>query len=153
MTGIVKPADSLVIYWDASAVLSALFEDQHSQQAQLWAQEDAVHLVSTLAYTEACAVIGRIQREGLLAKVLIAAALETLEQGPWRHLNMQPEWAQVRPLAAKWRLRGADLWHLATAKRLHEQLPELCLLTFDVRLMEATKGENIAVEPTSRRSE
>ena len=146
-----KPADLLVIYWDASAILSVLFADNHSQQAQFWARKEGVHLVSTLAYAESCAVIGRIQREGVLAEVLIAAALEALERGPWRHLNMQPEWERMQPLAEKWRLRGADLWHLATAKRLHKQLPEMCLLTFDARLMEATKGENMAVGLTVQR--
>jgi len=140
-----KKNDSLIIYWDASAVLSALFDDRHSQEAQRWARKEEVHLLSTLAYAETCAVIARIQKEGVLAQVLIEAANEVLEEGPWRHLNLYPDWTTVQPLSAKWRLRGADLWHLATAKRLQRQIPELCLLTFDARLQEAAQGENMAV--------
>ena len=140
-----KTNDSQVIYWDASAVLSTLFEDRHSQEAQRWARKDEVHLLSTLAYSETCAVIARIHKEGVLAEVLIEAANEVLEEGPWRHLNLYPDWTTVQPLSAKWRLRGADLWHLATAKRLQRQIPELCLLTFDARLQEAAQGEDMAV--------
>jgi hypothetical protein len=40
-------------------------------------------------------------------------------------------------------LRGADLWHLASAKTLQEELPELILLTFDDQLMNAVTGERL----------
>lgn len=136
--------DPHVIYWDASALLSALFKDRYSDEAQKWAQqEDSIHLISTLAYTETCAVIARIQRDSLLADLLIEAALEILEGGPWHHLNAWPEWKIIRPLSVKWPLRGADLWHLATAKTLQKQLPELFLLTFDNRLNTAALGEGM----------
>jgi hypothetical protein len=46
-------------------------------------------------------------------------------------------------LSSRYPLRGADLWHLAAAKSLQEELPELRLLTFDQRLMEAAQGEGI----------
>ncbi|MEN8129999.1 MAG: type II toxin-antitoxin system VapC family toxin [Pseudomonadota bacterium] len=137
--------ETRVIYWDASAVLSVLFDDRYSPEAQRWAKKDVVHLISTLAYVETCAVIARIQREGVLARVLIEAVTESLEEGPWRRLNLSPDWNSVQPLAVKWRLRGADLWHLATAKRLQSQLSELCLLTFDARLEEAAQGEDMAI--------
>ncbi len=35
----------------------------------------------------------------------------------------------------------ADLWHLALASTLTEDLPELKILTFDDRLAEAAAGE------------
>ncbi|MGH2424940.1 MAG: hypothetical protein ACRDF1_01465 [bacterium] len=41
----------------------------------------------------------------------------------------------------KWSLRGADLWHLCTAKSLQSELPELRILTFDARLATAARGE------------
>jgi len=40
-------------------------------------------------------------------------------------------------------LKGADLWHLATAKTLQEQIPELVMFTFDDRLRVAAEGENL----------
>ena len=135
----------VVIYWDASAILSVLFSDSHSDFARTLAHRDGVHLVSTLAYAETCAVIGRLQREGILADVLIQAAFEVLEEGLWRRMTAWPDWGFLRSLSAKWPLRGADLWHLAMGKTLQTQLTELCLLTFDGRLQEAVDGEGLSL--------
>ena len=90
------------------------------------------------------AVIARIERERVLAKVLVAAAREALEDGPWRRLNAVPDWREVRSLSTKWPLRGADLWHLAVAKSLQTELPELTFMSFDTRLAAAAHGEGLA---------
>lgn len=45
------------IYWDASAVLSALMLDEYSDQAQEWSKRDGIHLVSTLSCAEVYAVL------------------------------------------------------------------------------------------------
>jgi len=132
-----------IVYWDASAVLSVLFKDEHSDKAQEWANKNGLHLISTLSYVETCAVIARIKRERLLADILVKAALEVLHEGPWRHLNASPEWGIVQPLSDKWPLRGADLWHLATAKCLQRDLPEIFFLTFDSKLQAAAQGEHL----------
>ncbi len=135
---------NIVVYWDASAILSALFQDSNSQEAQAWSRREGIHLVSSLSMAEVYAVISRIQREKHLAGVLVDAALEALELGPWRRLNVSPDWNHLKALARKWPLRGADLWHLATAKTIHVDLPELTLLTFDSRLRAASQGEGLA---------
>lgn len=132
-----------IIYWDASGILSALFTDTHSHVAKQWAHREAVHLLSTLAYTETCAVISRFWREGILAHVLIDAAYETLHGGMWRRLSARPGWQLICGLSQKWPLQGADLWHLATAKALQEEVPELLLLTFDAKLRNAAIGEEL----------
>lgn len=132
------------VYWDSSAVLSALFRDRHSDDASRHARGAAVHFLSTLAWAEVHAVIARIARERALAKPLVAAAREALESGPWRRLNAAPEWKVVRDLSSKWPLRGADLWHLAVAKSLQGEVPELTILSFDARLAAAAKGEGLA---------
>ena len=102
-------------------------------------------LLSSLAYAEAWAVMSRLRREGILADAMIEAASATLDQGTWRRLHSQPDWQLVRSLAVKWPLGGADLWHLAAAKSLQDELPELRLLTFDVRLKGAAEGENLSL--------
>jgi predicted nucleic acid-binding protein len=137
-------SDSLrSIYWDTSGVLSVLFKDSHTGEARTWAKEEGVHFISTLAYAETCAVIARMQREDILPEILAKATFEAFEEGPWRRLNIWPDWAIVRPLSEKWSLRGADLWHLATAKSLQKELPELFLLTFDSQLLKAAQGEGL----------
>lgn len=133
-----------VVYWDSTAVLSVLLKDHHTEEARRWARKDGLHLMSTLAYTETCAVIFRMQKERILINALVEASLKALDGGVWRHLNAGPDWRIVRPLASKWSLRGANLWHLATAKTLKEQLQEAILLTFDTRLQTAALGEGLS---------
>ncbi len=134
----------VVIYWDSSAVLSALFEDRYSDQAVKWAGRSGMHLLSTLAWAEVHAVIARIERERVLTGALINVAREVLEEGPWRRLNASPEWNLVQAMSSKWPLRGADLWHLCTAKSLQSELHELRILTFDALLATAARGEGLA---------
>jgi hypothetical protein len=81
-----------------------------------------------------------------MAEILVDASLETLVSGPWRKLRIDPDTGEIRKLASKWPLRGADLWHLATAKTLQRELPELLVLTFDKLLYHASVGESIACQ-------
>jgi predicted nucleic acid-binding protein len=99
------------------------------------------HLISSLGWAEVYAVIARIEREQALSPVLIAAAREALERGPWVGVSVDPDRLQMAALAQAWSLRGADLWHLAAAKALQADLPELRVLSFDARLAEAALGE------------
>ncbi len=138
MTG---PEKQIVVYWDASAVLSALLIDEHSLDAQKWANRSGHHFLSHLSYSEVLAVLSRIRRERDMAEVLVAAAGEVLESGPWRWLHIVPQWTIIKNLSNKWPLRGADLWHLSAAKGLQEHFPELHLLTYDSRLKAAAQGE------------
>lgn len=136
-------AAELVLYWDASAIVSTLFKDVHSEQTWAVSRRDGVHLLSSLALAETHAVINRLARERLLADVLIKAALEALAVGPWRFINLSPGPGEIARLGARWPLRGADLWHLALAVTLKQHLPELTLLTFDSRLQAAAQGEHL----------
>ena len=139
-----------VVYWDSSALLSALFTDNHSKRAKKWADTEGVHFVSTLAYAEVCAVVARLQRERYLTRTLTDAAHEILDAGPWRRIYTQPDWVLMRTLSTKWPLRGADLWHLCTAKRLGREFPELKLLSFDKRLNAAAKAEGLLLDAKQR---
>ena len=71
------------------------------------------------------------------------AAREALVQGPWRRINVLPDWSFALQFARKWPLRGADLWHLAAARTLQVELPELRVLSFDERLAAAAAGESV----------
>lgn len=134
-----------VIYWDASAILSALIRDSHSARASSTARQPSTHLVSTLGYAEVVAVIARLERVGELPKVLADTSRELLRDGPWRRLHLQPDWATLDELAAQWPLRGADLWHLATAVTVSRELPEVRVITFDGRLSAASVALGLAL--------
>lgn len=110
--------EEYIIYWDTSAILSVLFYDKNSETAQSWLKKGENNLISTLAYAETCAVIGRIKREGALDDLQIQDALNLVKQEPWRRINFQPEWKTISYLSNKWVLQGAGLWHLVTAKTL-----------------------------------
>ena len=137
------PDTSAVIYWDTSAVISALFKDGNSRKAKVIAERDALHLLTTLAYAEVSAVISRMKRDHILTEVLFQSAFEVVDRGPWRRISVSPGWLLIQKLAKKHALRGADLWHLAAAMSLKDEFPELSLLTFDQRLKTAAEIENL----------
>jgi predicted nucleic acid-binding protein len=132
-----------VIYWDASAILSALVEDDHTDQAQEWLKKRGAHVVSTLSYAEVLAVFERLRRSGVVSEKLVDRSLEGLERGPWQRLDLQPDWGDIRSSASQWSLRGADLWHLSTAIGLRREIGEMILLTFDKRLRLAAQGAGL----------
>ena len=133
-----------VIYWDASAILSVLLADEQSEIAADWVRKADTHLISTLAHSETCAVIARLEKEGHLSSGLAKEALQALKDGPWRRLNAWPDWDESIALSRRRPLRGADLWHLATSAKLQTEIPELTLLTFDAKLHQAALGERLA---------
>jgi predicted nucleic acid-binding protein len=137
------PDESAVIYWDSSAVISALLKDANTKKAKIVAERDALHLLTTLAYSEVSAVISRMKRENMLTDVLFQSAHEVLDRGPWRRISISPGWTVIRDLSKKHSLRGADLWHLAAAVSLTNEFPELSLLTFDQRLLTAAGIEGL----------
>jgi predicted nucleic acid-binding protein len=137
------PDTSAVIYWDASAVISALFKDGNSRKAKVIAERDALHLLTTLTYAEVSAVISRMKRDHILTEVLFQSAFEVVDRGPWRRISVSPGWSLIQKLAIKHALRGADLWHLSAAMSLTEEFPELSLLTFGQRLKTAAEIENL----------
>ena len=135
---------ALTLYWDSSAVISVLFPDSHHEQAAEWAHRSAIHVISTLAWAEVHSVISRLQCEGGIAAALVDAARSAQERDPWTRLQDPPDWNILRALALRWPLPGADLWHLALAKTLQQERPELRLLSFDDRLSKAVAGEGLA---------
>lgn len=126
-----------VVYWDASALVSALVLDAHSARAVATAERPLVHLVSTLAYAEVIAAIARAESLRRLDVRQAKAARQLLRDGPWRRLMLQPDWVVISSLAAQSPLRGADLWHLASVATLTRQLPEVRMFSFDDRLSAA----------------
>lgn len=131
------------VYWDTSALLSALFNEEHSEEARHLAGSSGLHLLSSLAWSELHAALARALREQRLPAALIDATEAAVGTGPWRHVTASPAPHWSRSVARRWPLRGADLWHLALAKTLQSELPELTFATFDRVLAEAAGGEGL----------
>ncbi len=132
-----------VIYWDSTALLSFLFKDRNSEQVMQKARQKGVHLLTTLTIAEVYTVISRIRREEMLSEMLADSLYEALESGPWSKLNIVPDSSAMRDLARKWPLKGSGLWHLAAAKTLQREFPELMILTLDRDLAKASRGERL----------
>jgi len=131
-------------YWDASAAIEALIPAQRSEIAAAEAKSDGINLLSSLAWAEVHSVIARLQRQRSITAALANDARKELQTRRWRWTNVVPVRTVVLELASRWQLRGADLWHLAAAKTLRADRPELRLFTFDDRLRAAAEGEGLA---------
>jgi len=138
---------SFYIYWDASAILSTLIKDSHSDVALKWIRKEGIHFLSSLAYAEVIAVLDRMERERILTGVLAQSAFQALLEGPCRFLNLCPAREHMDFLRGKYSLRGADFWHLALARTLRTEIPELVILTFDNRLREGAEKEGFGLAP------
>lgn len=132
-----------VIYWDSTALLSFLFKDSNSEQVMEKARQKGVHLLTTLTMAEVYTVISRVRREDLLTDMIAESLYEALESGPWSKLNIVPDSSAMRELARRWPLKGSGLWHLAAAKTLQREFPELMILTLDTELAKASSGERL----------
>lgn len=133
-----------VHYWDTSAVLSAFLQDVHTPLARDWLEQSAVNLVSSLTGSEFHACLARLERDGHLTTPLAEATIKAFDHGPWRRIDLSPDWRFYRDLAVRYRLRGADLWHLAVVLSLRQDLPTIKLLTFDVAMQTAATEEGLA---------
>lgn len=131
------------LYWDASAILSVVVADRYSKAARRRIAAAELHLVSSLAFAEACAVLTRLARERHLTQRERRLAIRSLQARPWSALHLEPDRQLATDLALRHPLRGADLWHLAAAATLAAELPELVLLTFDTRLGAAARREGL----------
>lgn len=134
------------VYWDASAILSTLFSDPHSADALTWLRRDCAHLVSTLAYAEACSVLSRLRREGAISDGDLDEAMDSLSCAPWRRITLNPGWDEMSQVARRSSLRGADLWHIASFLALKRRgCPDLWMLTYDEKLRAAASDVPLVV--------
>ena len=136
---------SEVIYWDASAILSLVLRNVHTEKARSWYRKNALHLISTLGVAEVCAVLSDGERRGILTREQAAEARGIVFAEPFQRLLHNPHWDDIRNLAELHNLRGADLWHLALARSLKmKYFPEICVLTYDARLKAAAAHSDLA---------
>ncbi|MDD3618338.1 MAG: type II toxin-antitoxin system VapC family toxin [Desulfobulbaceae bacterium] len=142
----------MVIYWDASAILSILVEDEHSAKAVRIEKRKGIHLASSLCFAETYAVLQRMNHENVLTDVLYVSVLESLGNSVIRKINVQPDWKIFKELSVRYVLKGADLWHLAAVKTIQTELPEITILSFDKQLSSAAGKERISFPEKQKQS-
>jgi len=134
----------VVYYWDASAVISALLDDEHGAEARRRLRLAGTHLLSSLTHAESASVLRRLVRSGDLSARQSEQAVGALDSARWTVTEAAPERRLVRQISSRHRLFGADLWHLALAMTMSRELPGLELVTFDRELREAATAESLA---------
>lgn len=130
-----------IIYWDASALLSAFINDEHSFNARRHLRDNDIHVVSSLAGVEFHAVLSRIARHSAGTADEVQKARAIFQARPWFWSEMQPDLKSIWRLSEKHPLKGADLWHLAACLSLRTRMPDLLLLTYDKALRAAAERE------------
>lgn len=135
------PGPELPRYWDASAIIAALFEDERALRARQLNRVADLSFMSSLAYAETVAVTSR--RHVTAAQA--AEARDVLHRA-WRWSEIIPEAGNLRSLASQYSLRGADLWHLAAARELRSVFPTLRIVTYDNALAAAASAEGFVVD-------
>lgn len=128
----------VVYYWDGPAIFSTLFRDRNTDAALALLRSPAIHLASTLAQQQVFALTARLRRQGRLSRRAEIAAAWALSAAPFRTTRASPSW--IGPSSKEWALGAIELWHLAAAQALARPLPELRLLSFDLRLRAAAES-------------
>ncbi len=138
----------MIIYFDTSALLKLLVDDEGSDDAaELWDAADLV-LASRLAYPEARAALAAAARARRLAPGAHRSAKRTLDR-TWRQVAIVEVSASIAQdagdLAELHALRGYDAVHLASAGAASNGA--LVLATWDRDLASAAVSQGMGVAP------
>lgn len=139
-----------VVYFDSSAFVKLLVEEQGSEvAARLWDDAD-VAVASRLAYPEVRAALSAARRAALLdgdAERRARRAWGEFWSATWVVELSESVAVAAADLAGKLVLGGADAVHLATACTLVEVDP--VLVTWDLRLHHAAGESGFRVAPAN----
>jgi predicted nucleic acid-binding protein len=138
-----------VNFWDSSAVLPLLVEEERTRHRREQLQGDPRMIVWWACRLECASALNRLHREGNLADEGLADALGALETLSVGWFEVQPT-SEVRARAMRLLrvhpLRATDSVHLAAALVATAEDPShLPFYTDDDRLREAARKEGFAV--------
>jgi len=138
-----------VKFWDASAIVPLLVQEQQREAMLTLLEQDDVMLVWWATPVECTSAIARRERDGALTAAQAAASLERLRYLKDRWHEVLPS-AVLRDLAERLlrvhSLRAADSLQLAAAIIAAEREPvTLDLVSLDDRLNDAASREGFRV--------
>lgn len=142
-------AAALIAYFDTSALIKTLLEEDGSQLAdELWSRSSA-RIASRLVYPEARAALAAAQRGGRIDERTQRSTVSDLRSACEAMLLIGVDWSLARQagqLAEQHELRGYDAVHLATA--LATNAADLLLVTWDRDLARGAAQSGIAITPS-----
>jgi len=142
-----------VKFWDASAIVPLLVNEETTRRLQTVAAKDSAMLVWWGSAVECVSALARLERDGALDPPTMTLALQRLRQlsSGWHEIDPSDE---IRETAARFLrvhpLRAADALQLAAAFAAAERRPaSLEIVTLDDRLTNAARKEGFALlDPT-----
>jgi predicted nucleic acid-binding protein len=146
----------LICYLDTSALVKLYVQEQGSEIVRDLVDEASVVATSKVAYPEARAALARGLRDGYLEEKDYRQAVAALQNDWLKYLVIEVSDSLVLlagELAEKYRLRGFDAVHLASAITLKTQVKKsIVAACFDDRLWEALRAVGIEVLPEKKPS-
>jgi hypothetical protein len=138
-----------VSFWDASALVPLVVDEQRTALAKAWQEQDRDMVVWTLTAVEITSALWRLVREGALDDA-DAREAERIAGDLCERAVMVTDVERVKALAVRLlrvhRLRAADALQLAAALAWADGSPQSrTLLTLDDRLATAAEREGFAV--------
>jgi uncharacterized protein len=138
-----------VKFWDASAIVPLLINEETTRRLQAVAAKDSAMLVWWGSAVECISALARLERDGALDPPVMTLALQRLRQlsAGWHEIDPSDE---IRETAARFLrvhpLRAADALQLAAAFAAAERRPaSLEIVTLDDRLAHAARKEGFAL--------
>jgi hypothetical protein len=138
-----------VKFWDASAIVPLLVNEETTRRLQTVAAKDSAMLVWWGSAVECISALARLERDGALDPPTMTHALQRLRQlsSGWHEIDPSDE---IRETAARFLrvhpLRAADALQLAAAFAAAERRPaSLEIVTLDDRLADAARKEGFAL--------
>jgi predicted nucleic acid-binding protein len=138
-----------VKFWDASAIVPLLVNEETTRRLQAVAAKDSAMLVWWGSAVECISALARLERDGALDPPPMTLALQRLRQlsSGWHEIDPSDE---IRETAARFLrvhpLRAADALQLAAAFAAAERRPaSLEIVTLDDRLANAARKEGFAL--------
>ena len=136
-------------FWDASAIVPLLVNEETTRRLQAVAAKDSAMLVWWGSAVECISALARLERDGMLDPPPMTLALQRLRQlsSGWHEIDPSDE---IRETAARFLrvhpLRAADALQLAEAFAAAERRPaSLEIVTLDDRLANAARKEGFAL--------
>ena len=138
-------------FWDSSAIVPLVIQEQGTADLRDLLEQDADMLVWALTGVEVTSALWRRIRNGDLTDAARNQALDALAalESVWNPaLDVAQVAARARRLLAAHPLRAADACHLAAALLLcRERTDSLAFVTLDDRLADAARREGLRVLP------
>lgn len=142
------PFDAYIIYFDSSALVKLVMEEEGSETVALLWDRAAWPVSNALSYPEVRAALAAARRDKRLTERSLNTSKQEWETY-WGDINAVEPYEQLLheagDVAESYRLKGYDAVHLATAMRF---LPELVIMvTWDRRLREAALQAGLRISP------